>query len=292
MDAKDDESKAKYEMCLRDLKFMRKRKHPKKHEIVMFKQLEKAINDFFAFHIEDMLTAFKTYGLPQLAPFHTGDDACLTLWYVHPELGEKDKEGRLSQVFSLEMNEDHDKVPDVFVFYDTLGEEVLKDHSLTPLAILPHLNILEADKLQLVRNQLDSECEELTTLLPLMEPDEHGRQYYTGTWNLDGVKAFAPRLQNSLDAVHELAWSGKMYTDIRATLHVGNMDTIELWQLLRANGFIPDDTWKILEQKRERGIHCPTIPIMTITPNWEEATLTSLTSEETLVHKRKTINLN
>lgn len=292
MNEKDDESRLKFEQCVRDLKFMRKRKHPKKHEIVLMKKLEKSINDLFELHIKDMLTAFKKHGLPQLAPFNAGDDACLHLWYVHSDLGEQNKEGRLSQVLCFEVNEDHDMIPDVFVFYDTLAHQVLKDHTLTPLAKLPNLNALEADKLQLVRNQLDSEREELTSLLPMMEADKHGKQYYTGTWNLEGVKAFAPRLQQSIDKVHEIDWSSKLYTNVRSELHVGNMDTLELWQLLRNHDFIPDDTWKILQQKHESGIHCPTTPIMTITSNVGTDGLTNLTSEETLVHKRKTLDLN
>lgn len=275
-----------------NFKFLRKRKHRQKPEIVFLKKIEKCVNDIYAIYLQEELAILGKYGLPQLAPFYFEEEKKLGLWYIDGAAGEKDKEGRLSRVLTFEVEERDVAEPDVFVFYDRLASEVQKLHAPTLLGTLPNLNMLEVDKLKNVRSYLKPFREELETLISLVEPDEHGTQYFSGIWNTEGVKAFAPRLQAALDAAHELDWANRMHSDFRSELHVGNMNTLELWQLLRDNGFVPDDTWKILEQRRKSGMHCRTTAIMTITSNWSSEALANLSEEETLTHKRKTIDLD
>ena len=289
-----EEERQQLEEVKSTLKHLRKRKHPQKQEIVFLKQTEKYINDCYALFIEAELKELAKFGLPQLAPFYFREEKSLDLWFVNDKEGETEKGGLLSLVLSFEVDFEFDKDPksDVFVFYEHLAHEVIENHQLTPLAILPNLNNLDADKLQNVREQLTPLRKELETLLPLAKANEGEMQYYSGRWNLEGVKDLAPRLQEAINASPQLEWLNKIHTELRSELHVGNMDTLELWKLLRDHGFIPDDTWEVLEQKRKSGIHCPTTAIMTITSNWGSEELTNLSEEEALSHKRKTLDIN
>lgn len=290
--AHNEVEKRQFEEVKRTIKALRKRKHPQKQEIVFLKQTEKYVNDIYAFQLQDELDSLARHGLPQLAPFHFSEEKSLDLWWVNGDEGEKEEDGLLSHVISFEVEDNEAPEPDVFIFYEHLAHEVREKHQLTPLAQLSNLNLLETDKLQNVREQLKSLRQELTTLLPLTKADEGEKQYYSGIWDIEGVKAYAPRLQETLDASNELEWASRIHTDLQSELYVGNMDTLELWKLLRDKGFIPDDTWEVLEQKRKDGIHCPTTAIMTITASWDSETLLNLSEEETLTHKRKTLDIN
>lgn len=292
--ASNEEDKEHFREVANALRLVRKRKQMQKADIVFLKRTEKYIDSIFTHNVEERLRLFEKYGLPQLAPFYHSKNKCLNLWFVNHKAGEENERAALSRLltFKVEKEEDNDYLfPDVFVFYDFLAKEVLSSKSLTPLATLPNLNILKANQLTNVRNRLQPQREELKLLLPLDEVDEHGNQYFSGTWNLEGVKTFAPRLQQALNTTPDLEWSKSLYPDVHLDLHVGNINTLELWQLLREKELLPDDTWNVLEERRKSGIHCQTTAIMTITSNLDGTELYNLTKEETLKHKRKTINL-
>lgn len=289
---KDPTFKKRLEDTAVTIKLLRKRKHRTKREIVDLKFFEKHINKLYDDYLDHMVKHLKKFGLIQLEPFYTGEEKILNLWDVNKDHGEKDKEGRLSRILAFELEDSEDETPDIFVFYEKMAHELLESHTLTPLATLPNLNGLDIQKLRLVRKRFGSLREELKPLLPPLLNADGKQEYYAGEWNVEGVKAIAPKLQKAIDDSPELQLAKKLYKDFDCQLHVGNMDTPQLWQLLYDNELMPKDTYEVLQKKLKSGKHCPTTAIMTVTSSSPTVQQEILSEEETLPQKRKTISLD
>lgn len=288
---RDEESRKQYQEWLRIQKSTHKIKHWDKRGIVIKKQVEKALDDLFQFHVDDTMKELQKYTLPQLAPLCNEKDGLYT-WHVEDGQGERIKNHQLSSLLDVELTNLPEATPDVFVLYERLGKKVLEEHPLTPVAVLPNLNALNTNQLKSARMNLEPLRQKLATHLPLMPPDEEGYFYCTGQWNTETLKVFSTELQAALNADPELERIGNLNKEFRTFLHVGTMDTVELWELFHAEGILPDDTWRALQRIRTTGEYCPYIPIMTITTGWGQNQVPHYTEEESLKHRRKTIDLN
>lgn len=288
---RDEGSRKQYEEWMRILKSTRKIKHWDKRGIVIKKQMENALDDLFQLHVDDTMEYLKQYGLTQLAPLCNEEDGLYT-WPVEDGQGERIRNHQLSSLLDVEFTDHPEATPDVFVLYERLGKKVQEERQLTPMAVLPNLNELNANQLKSVCMNLEPVRQRLGTLLPLMPPDEEGYFYCTGQWNTEALKALSTELQAALDADPELERIGNLNREFRTFLHVGTMDTVELWELFHAEGILPDDTWRALQRIRTTGEYCPYIPIMTITTDWGQNQAPHYTEEETLNHRRKTIDLD
>lgn len=294
---KDPKVKEQLEQMSASLKILSKRKHPGRNEIVLRKKTEKVINDLFAAHTKELLKIMNRNGLPQLETFYRSDsgERSLFLWVIDPDGGEQDEQYKLSNVLNFEVEDtgdDDDIISEVFIFYGELAQEMLECHSPVPLATVPSLNVLESEKIRVLRERFAPYREEMEGHLVPAQPGRDGQQYCTGTWDLEGMKAFAPRLQEALDEMPELRWAEKVHTDFRANLHVGNMETPELLKLLYDRNLIPADTWEVLKAKHESGRYCPDMAYMAVTPDAQANAPVNISHEEALTHKRKTIELD
>lgn len=274
------------------LQMLHRRKHPSKQDIVFLKQHDAMVNKLFDEYRKTMMDWLKGFGLPQLKTLYTDEERLLHLWALSGGLGEKNGSAPLSYLLSQKVEDEDDPAADVYIFFEAPGKELFEKKNLVHLATLPNLNFLEPEKLRNVHDRLRPMQQELDALLPLLPAQESGPAYHTGYWNLDGVKAFAPRLQQALHDTPELQWAKNINSNMSVELHVGNMETTELWQFLRDKGLVPDDTWQVLSKNLQDGDCCPTSAIMTLTSDWATNGFNSLTEEETHTHKRKTIDLD
>lgn len=271
---------------------IRSKKHLGKQDIIELKRTEKIIGDIWKTYREEVLKGLENTGLPQLAPFYFAEDKSLYLWAVDKEQGETEDNGKMSNLLAFETDQPVSISPDVVIFYETLGHEVQEKFPCTHLATMPNLLIMDHPKLDNLRQRLEPQRKELESLLPLIPKDEEGHQYFTGTWNLEGIKEFSPRLQKVLDAAPEVQWAAEMQKDVRVDLYVGNMGATDLYGLLHDRGIIPDDTWQVLQQRVESGKLCPTIAFIAARSEWAAAEMANLSEEETMSHRRKTIDLD
>ncbi|MBI1286035.1 MAG: hypothetical protein GC178_00490 [Flavobacteriales bacterium] len=271
---------------------IRKKKHRNKHDILTLKRGEKITQDIFEHYREHIVTDLRTSALPQLWPFYLKDNKCLYLWNVDTERGEPTGRGKFSGLLSFEQDEEEEDPPSIVLFYEQLGLDVLDRFECTPLVTLPNMNLYEYEKLNNLRQRLEPLRKELETTLPLMEQQDGEKRYTTGQWNIESIKELAPRLQKTMDELPEIQWAADLQQSIRAELLVGNMEITELWQLLFDHGIIPKDTWAVLQKKKQSGILCPTIPFITVRSDWSTAATDNLTEEDSLSHKRKTLDLD
>lgn len=271
---------------------IRRKKHRSKEDILILKRGEKITVDLFDHYRKELLTELQKTGLPQLYPFHIEENKCLYLWVVNNEQGEPPERGQLSGVLSFGLLEDEEDQPSVVIFYERLGLDVSKRYDCTPLVSLPNLNILEYEKLNNLRQRLEPYRNELAATLPLMGTEDGEAEYATGIWDLERVKELAPRLQKELDSTPEIQWAAQLNEEVRADLLVGNMETTELWQLLHDHGIVPNDTWDVLQKLKQSGSYCPTIPFITIRSDWATRSTINLSEDDSLAHKRKTIDLD
>jgi hypothetical protein len=211
---------------------------------------------------------------------------------VEHDSGEKKWEGSLSRLLTFAPEDKEEADPGVVIFYERLGHEVSEKFACTPLATLPNMISLTTERLKDLRQRLAPLRTELDALLPALPTDEHGNTYHTGYWNLEGIKEFAPRLQKTLDTAPELEVVVNLSQAFKAQVQVGNMAITDLWQLLHTNGVVPGDSWKLLQQKQQSGIHAPTVPFITITSDWNPTALNHLSEEQSQTHKRKTLNID
>lgn len=271
---------------------IRRKKHRNKQDILTLKRGEKITTDIFEHYRQDILADLKKTGLPQLYPFFLEENKCLYVWAVNDQQGEPPGRGMLSQMLLFNQLEDEEDQPTVIIFYESLGLDVSKRYDCTPLVTLPNINLFEYEKLNNLRQRLEAHRNELAATLPLMRTEDGKAEYATGTWDLESVKELAPRLQQAVDSTPEMQWASELQEGVRAELLVGNMETSELWQLLYDHGIVPNDTWDVLQKVKQSGNYCPTIPFITIRSEWATASTINLSEDDSLAHKRRTIDLD
>lgn len=278
--------------AIADLKFLRNKKNKGQRDIVFMKQTEHFLHECFELHVDDSLSRMNKFSLHQLAALNTNEQSGLRLWYADKDAGEKDPKYELSELLSCKLKEDSIKATDVLTLVGSVSDALLNGLEMTTLCELPNINSLNSNQVLSVREQLAPLRKELNELIPLTQPAENETAYCTGTWNLEGLKEFSVRLQRELDEVPELQWSANLQKGIRPVVKVGIMETPALWQLLHDHELLPDDTWEVLSKWIASGSYFPTTPIMTFVLPDSKTLARYLTEEETLVHKRKTIDLD
>ena len=181
---------------------------------------------------------------------------------------------------------------DVMAFGKSFTDILMDKVEMTHLCTVPNLNSLVPNQLLSARARLAPLRQELDRLIPLMKPAEGEKRFYTGTWQLNELKSFSIRLQEAIDTTPELEWSATVQPDAMTNILVGSMETTALWQLMRENNQIPDDTWPLLERRMRDGDHCKQIPLLSLVLDMEGQENHHFTEEESLQHRRKTIDLD
>ena len=275
-----------------DLKTLRNRKNKNQRDLVFLKQTEKAVEQWFEGYVEERTSQLRRFGLPQLSALEADRQNGLRLWYYNKDHGETHEPAPISEVLGYEYKEGGVMATDVMAFGKSFTEILMGKVEMSHLCTLPNLNSLQPNQLLSARARLAPWRQELDRLIPLMKPAEGEKRFYTGTWQLDELKTFSVRLQEAINNTPELEWSAKVQPDAMTHILVGSMETTALWQLMRDNDHIPDDTWPLLERRMRDGDHCKQIPLLSLSLAEEGQENHHFTEEESLQHRRKTIDLD
>lgn len=275
-----------------ELKTLRNTKNKSQRELVFMKQTEKFIAQAFEFYLQNQVTTLSKFGLCQLSELQENERGRLHFCHVNKDKGETVPNFELSHLLACRFSEDSYKTSDVLALTGPITSAIHEQVEMTHLCDLPNLNSLQINQLLSVREQLAIIRKELSSLIPMMQPSENQKRYCTGTWNMDGVKELAVRLQQELTNMPELQWITNLQKEISCIVNVGCIDTPTLWQLLRDNEMLPDDTWKALNMRIKSKDYPAQTPITTVTPPANVSLSRYFNEEESLLHKRKTINLD
>lgn len=283
----------------KDLKFLKNNRQGGKTSLVLYKKMESAINQMFLVRVNQEVTSMEAMGMIQLADL-TSDEGFYPC--ALENLAGENYGGHQNLSWLLSMEDVGGDIPEkdkisgrfAFMLFDRLVKNNVPDLvELIPLVTLPTLVALNVAQLRNLKRALKPLADRLDKLLLPSPPLADGTRYIAGVWDDAALPQLAQEMQAALDANADMQWAKKMSKNWSSQLYVGMMETPALWQLMRDNDLVPDDTWEVLQKWVQDKHYAPKMPIFDMRIVEGATGLDGpIAIEEIDLHTRKTLDID